>query len=512
MVILAAKRASNNGKKTIVVTSTDESDNLLCAYLKLHEINFFRGSLNNTLERFIQALDGLNDRTIVHRLTADNVFPDGALISELENEFITKNLEYLVCNGAKSGLPYGLSVETFRLSTLREAYKCATLEYDLEHVTPFIAKNKPTYFFEKYKDLNLGSFSCTVDTYSDYLFLNKIFINTSNPETISWKDLIDQMKSVLANQENNLSGEKLVLGGVQFGMNYGINNSIGKPTNDEVEKILKTAIKHGIKHIDTARSYGSSENLIGSYVNHKHRKKISISTKLSSLDGCPDDSDHETVRTYIRESILSSCMNLKCSQIDYLLLHRVEQLYKWGDTLIESLQELKIEGFIDKIGASVQNINELNNMLDNENIMLIQMPFNIIDRRWDGLIDKIKKIKKQRGLIIHVRSVFLQGLLLTQDKEKWQRANVNNPHEIIEWLGKMSLSHGNNSLIELCLSFVRSQNWIDGIVVGVETEMQLLENLKIFSMPLMNQDDILSIITTNPIISNDTLDPSNWSK
>ena len=86
----------------------------------------------------------------MHRLTADNVFPDGNLVDELEEEFISKGFEYLNCNGRESGLPYGLSIETFRLISLRESYKKTNLTYDLEHVTPYIKRNKVV---AKYKNI-----------------------------------------------------------------------------------------------------------------------------------------------------------------------------------------------------------------------------------------------------------------------------------------------------------------------------------------------------------------------
>jgi aryl-alcohol dehydrogenase-like predicted oxidoreductase/spore coat polysaccharide biosynthesis protein SpsF (cytidylyltransferase family) len=512
MVVLAAKRAANKGKRVIVVSSKDTSDDLLCSYLESNNVNFFRGSLDNTLERFINALSKYKEDTVVHRLTADNVFPDGDLINELEKEFLQNECDYMVCNGVKSGLPYGLSVETFRLSTLREAYEEAVSSYDLEHVTPYIAKNKSKCFYDKYLDLNLGNYSCTIDTYSDYLLVSKIFGKFSNPESISWKDLIDQLKTIPPAISKLSIDNKLVLGTVQFGMHYGINNISGQPSSNEVKSIIKTAIDSGVKFIDTARNYGNSENLLGRFMTYEDRNKVKISTKLSSLVNLPNDVNPQIVRSHIRESIFSSCINLSVECIDYLLLHRVEDLFKWENTVMESLLELKQEGFINKIGASVQNADELNLMLDNDSILLIQMPYNILDRRWDGLVNKINKIKKQRELIVHIRSVFLQGLLLTKDKQKWHAANVNNPSDVIGWLEKISSDYGNNSLTRACLAFVRSQNWIDGIVIGVDTINQMQENLEYFSHPKMKESDVKLIINSAPSLTKKTLDPSNWSK
>ena len=80
-------------------------------------------------------------------MTADNVFPDGSLLDELEREFIQLGAEYLVCNGVNSGLPYGVSVEVTRVKYIREAKVKAVLDDDLEHVTPYIIRKYGTNGF-----------------------------------------------------------------------------------------------------------------------------------------------------------------------------------------------------------------------------------------------------------------------------------------------------------------------------------------------------------------------------
>ena len=507
MVVLVAKRAANSGKRVLVVTSENESDDLLCKYLKTSHIEYFRGSLDNTLDRFIMALSDFNDDTIIHRLTADNVFPDGNLVDEIEQDFISKRAEYLMCNGIKSGLPYGLSVETFRLISLREAYKETNLPYDLEHVTPYIRRNKVVTIFDKYLHLDLGSYSCTIDTYYDYQSINKVFDDVEDAVKINWQDLLNRL--IMTSSKNI---DKLVLGSVQFGLEYGINNNYGKPSDSEVEKILKTAINGGIQVIDTARDYGNSENLLGKSLSSFYKNKFKISSKLSSLNECPDDAEAATVRVFVRESVLTSCTTLKVECIDYLLLHRVEQVYKWNGVVLDTLLDLRNEGFIGKIGASIQNIDELDLMLNNKEILIIQMPFNILDRRWSGLISKIIDTKKERGLIVHARSVFLQGLLLTKDSQKWNSANVSNSKDITEWLNAISEKHNQGSIIETCLTYVKSQNWIDGVVIGVDTQHQLQHILEIFSHRPMTIDTLQDISHGVPVLSEATLNPSNWRK
>ena len=56
---------------------------------------------------------------------------------------------------------------------------------------------------------------------------------------------------------------KLMLGTVQFGMNYGVANTTGKPSFETVKAILKEAYDGGINALDTAPEYGDSEEVIG---------------------------------------------------------------------------------------------------------------------------------------------------------------------------------------------------------------------------------------------------------
>ena len=110
IVVLASKRASNTGRKLLVVTSNEKTDDVLCSELEKYKVDYYRGSLDNVLDRFVSAMKDLSDKTIVFRLTADNIFPDGDLLDKLEKEFINLKLKYLACNGYESGLPYGVSV------------------------------------------------------------------------------------------------------------------------------------------------------------------------------------------------------------------------------------------------------------------------------------------------------------------------------------------------------------------------------------------------------------------
>ena len=106
----------------------------------------------------------------------------------------------------------------------------------------------------------------------------------------------------------------MVLGTAQFGMDYGIANTIGKPSNEDVFQILDLAWESGVRKFDTAPSY-NSESLLGEFILNKGiQDKIKVLTKIPSLNGL---SDYETI---IIKSTELSLKNLGCP-IDVLFFH-----------------------------------------------------------------------------------------------------------------------------------------------------------------------------------------------
>jgi len=198
IAVLAAKRASNLGIETLVLTSKEKTDDYLCSVLENYGISHYRGSLNNTLDRFVTALAKYDDSTIVVRLTADNVLPDGPFISEVVNEFIESDLKYLSTTGDSTGLPYGMSAEVMYLSSLREASLNTKDSFDCEHVTPYIRRKYGENAYSKLSYLNLTDLRCTIDTLDDYLYMADILLNVRdviNENSMNIINIMDEKNS-----------------------------------------------------------------------------------------------------------------------------------------------------------------------------------------------------------------------------------------------------------------------------------------------------------------------------
>ena len=216
---------------------------------------------------------------------------------------------------------------------------------------------------------------------------------------------------------------QLCLGTAQFGSNYGITNQFGKPSNEEIDLILENALNYNISFFDTANSYGNSESLIGNKLKNKSLKFI---TKFSS--GIKDSYTDKSI-TPLEENFKETLKNLKRNNIDSYLLHNSNDLKKVNSQLLlEWLNQLKSQGRIKRIGISIYEESDLEG-IPLEEIDVVQMPISIYDQRLlrDSFIKKLLKY----DISIHIRSIFLQGLLL-QEAIKWPN-----------YINKSFLSHHN---------------------------------------------------------------------
>ena len=245
---------------------------------------------------------------------------------------------------------------------------------------------------------------------------------------------------------------KIALGTAQFGLNYGIANSKGRVPREEVFNILDLALDKGIDTLDTARAYGEAEKVLGEYPKIKRFKVI---TKFS-----------ENAEEELNESLQS----LKLKKIYGLLAHRAEVFIK-DPSLWDEVLKLKIEGLVDKVGFSLYFPWELERLW-NLSFDIVQVPYNILDRRFEPLLPKLKN----RGIEVHVRSAFLQGLLLIDLTELNPFFDDIKP--ILLELRKLSQNKG-TELKDLLLCFVLKNHHVDKVIMGVDSIKQLELNLAV---------------------------------
>lgn len=281
---------------------------------------------------------------------------------------------------------------------------------------------------------------------------------------------------------------KITLGTVQFGIQYGISNTHGVPSDSELESIFSVASELGIKQLDTAKAYGNAEERIGQLSN----SKFDIITKF------PNIASKEDLGLALSESL----QKLNVSSIYGYLAHNADVLIQ-NPSLWEVLLEAKKEGKIKKIGYSLYTPEQLVRLLDLNCIPdLVQLPYSILDRKFE----KQLSILKQLGTEVHVRSVFLQGLYFMNPNKLPEK--LQPLRDSLLELKKLCIE-SNVSVGEVALNYVISNPNIDKLVIGIETAEQLRENINLVTNWKSNKV-LFSKIEAIEIKDKSLLNPVNW--
>ena len=281
---------------------------------------------------------------------------------------------------------------------------------------------------------------------------------------------------------------KLALGTVQFGLNYGINNKNGIPSDFDISEILDLSIKNNIKYLDTSISYGNSEERISKLANNK----FNIITKSNNVKSSEE----------LTSSILSSLSSLKTESVYGFLFHNADNLID-NHELWSTLVKFKNEKKVNKIGYSIYETKQIDYLLDKGFIPdIIQLPYSLLDRKFEKYFMKLKKL----GTEIHVRSVFLQGLYFMNNKQLPQKLlPIKKYLDNIESI----CDEFNFSIGELALNFVYENKFIDKIIIGVDSSNQLRQNIKMIKNWKSN-NNINRLINKINVKEEHLLSPVNW--
>lgn len=284
---------------------------------------------------------------------------------------------------------------------------------------------------------------------------------------------------------------KLVLGTVQFGLYYGINNSLGKPSLENVFAILDRAFQFGIEELDTADAYGDSAEVLSAYFKHSPLKKFKVMSKFITDDEFSFDN-----------SLERSCKRLGLDFLEGYYFHRFEDFKKFED--FSSVRELKASGKLKKLAVSLYSLDDLKVAVHSKEVDIIQLPFNI----FDCSVEKINLLieAKKNNKAIYVRSVFLQGLFfkdlnLLPPKLFPLKDALIELHRLVE--------HYKVDMEELCLNFAVQQDYIDKVVIGVDTVAQLESN--VFSIKKQLPIELINEVLNIKISSPELLNPVNWN-
>ncbi len=284
---------------------------------------------------------------------------------------------------------------------------------------------------------------------------------------------------------------QLIIGTAQFGMPYGIANAVGKVHFSEVVRILDLAWSSGICTLDTAKSYGVSERVIGSYLQQRRHCSWSVITKLSDKD--------ESVSSQINDSKERLAIQAKA------VLAHSSDLYvdSWFQ---EGMKKAKNEGMVKQIGVSLYSEDEIVRVMDSTLTPdIIQLPINLLDTRLyrSGILGALSN----SGVEVHARSVFLQGMFFLPEKQLTTRFMSAVPYisKLTTIASKVGLT-----LSELSLLWLTGLREVTKVVVGLDNVVQLerhLATLKKTGSPTAFEEAIAVACEDKHI-----LDPRLWGQ
>ena len=279
---------------------------------------------------------------------------------------------------------------------------------------------------------------------------------------------------------------------MQFGLAYGINNSQGKPTTEAAFAILDRAHAAGIELLDSAEGYGDALAVIGQYhAARAHRFAVISKFKINA-------------ETNLEQAVRQTITTLQIDALWGYMYHNFDDYLAQPNTLTD-LVRLKQQGLIARIGASVYGNEQLEIAIENPHIDFIQLPYNLLDNKAQR--GELLARAKVKGKIIHIRSVYLQGLFFKNTDEISPDSKLYSlklPIAALQDLAKAA----DKPLQQIALQYALQNNNIDGVLTGVDTLEQLNQNIALAenTLPTSFFDTIDTIRVENIAL----LNPANW--
>jgi aryl-alcohol dehydrogenase-like predicted oxidoreductase len=302
-----------------------------------------------------------------------------------------------------------------------------------------------------------------------------------------------------------LTVSQIAVGTVELGMRYGFRSSLHyeKPEEQEAIHVIHRALDLGINLIDTARSYGSSEELIGRALQETSERPV-IATKVAILEKDLASGNSKKLRAAIQASIEASLKALKVEAVDLMQIHNTNAAILANEEVIRALEDSRQQGKARFLGASGSVCEDTSlAALEIGCFQTLQVPFNILDRK---IVDHVLPRAAQQGVGILTRSAFLRGVLTD---------SVNVPEQLID-LRETALHVGSQfqeevtGLSELALRFCLSFPGVSSVIVGVRSVSELESNVAASVRGRLSPDQ-LEMLCQISVKNSSLLDPQSWA-
>lgn len=283
----------------------------------------------------------------------------------------------------------------------------------------------------------------------------------------------------------------------------------GEPFNfNNAEKILNLAVDNGINFIDTADVYGDghgeSEKAVGKFVKSRS-EKIYVATKCGRRLQPHNNKFYtpEAMRGFVEDSL----KNMGLETLDLIQLHCPPTAVYYRPEIFEEFDKLIAEGKIQKLGVSVEKIEEALKAIEFPNVDTVQIIFNIFRQRPTELFFKQAK-KKNIGIIARVplASGLLTGKFNSSTTFSKHDHRFFNRHGMafdkgetfsgIEYqtglnaVDEIKKAFPGESLVSLALRWILRFDEVSCVIPGASKPEQVTGNIDAVSAPPLADDEM----------------------
>jgi len=308
-------------------------------------------------------------------------------------------------------------------------------------------------------------------------------------------------RDVLTTTWNEYELSRLMLGTVQFGQPYGVANRTGQPDQAQVRAMISTALDGGVNCLDTAATYGTSEEVLGQALQELGvSDRLIIATKVRPLQ--PEElDDPRLAEQAIEASVATSRRRLGIDCLPVVLFHREADAQH-----LDVLDQLRRRGWLKHVGVSCGNQpGFVNSFSGIDRLSALQIPANLLDRRHQA--QGAFETAAINGIAVFIRSVYLQGLLVMPD------GDIPSPLQHVTGLRRTLAGIADQagmSLAELAVRCMLGQPGVTSVLVGVETEVQVRDNLALFAKGPLPADVQEAVHGLAPAVPEMLITPALW--
>lgn len=296
------------------------------------------------------------------------------------------------------------------------------------------------------------------------------------------------------------------LGTVELGMDYGINvpGHSGRPTQEEANRLVHSAIDAGINLLDTARAYGTSEEVLGIALKGiRDQVVIASKTTTTGAGGVPfKDND---LRQHMLASLDESLAALQTDYLDIWQIHNVDRnVLKEIDVVTEVFDTARQSGKVRYVAGSFYGTEQPIEALALNLFDVMQITYSILDQRVN---DQFLPLATQANIGVFARSVLLKGALTERAEHLPAHLNelklrYRSIQEIIK-ANKISATPA-----QVAIAFALAQPAIHAVLIGISNQQELQSNLQ--SLALQLPPSVLENLASLRLEDHDLLNPGTW--